>query len=176
MNQIKQMTSEKLWCNKVSFMYDPSYRSSKWSASRAKLTSSRSNRCFWWLHPTFKSKPSCLARGRHIYQFAKQSSKGGLITEKLSLWLKSKSKVPNHSPQHLLFRWIVLRIVICHLLFWDLNQSEKRSEIKPPLASGLWRHTLLLPLIERRYFLRVMPPPHCTVLQLIHLWWCIMVL
>ena len=67
----------------------PFYSSSKWSASRAKLTSSRGNRCFWWLHPTFNSKPSCLARGRHIYQFAKHSSKGGLISESFSLWLKS---------------------------------------------------------------------------------------
>ena len=168
------MTSEKLWYNKVLFMCDPSYSSSKWSASRAKLTSSRSNRCFWWLHPTFKSKPSCLARGRHIYQFAKHSSKGGLISESFSLCLKFKNKIPTYSSEHLLFRWIVLRIGIS-LAFWDFIQIEKRYEIKSPLASGLWRHTLL-PLIERRYFLRVMPPPHCTVLQLIHLWWCIMVL
>ena len=39
--------------------------------------------------------------------------------------------VPNYYPKHLLFRWIV----IWHLCFGDLSQSEKNSEIKPPLVS-----------------------------------------
>jgi hypothetical protein len=47
-------------------------------------------------------------------------------------------------PEHLLFRWIVLRIVIWHH-FGDLNQSENLSEIKPPLiihnfnCYGIWK-------------------------------------
>ena len=35
-----------------------------------------------------------------------------------------------HSPEQLFFRWIVLRI-----FFGDWSQSEKLSEIKPPLVS-----------------------------------------
>ena len=35
------------------------------------------------------------------------------------------------NPKHLLFRWIVLRIVIGYI-FWEV---AKRSEIKPPLPS-----------------------------------------
>ena len=45
----------------------------------------------------------------------------------------NKKTVPNNSPEHL-FRWIVLRRLIRHLFFWDLNQSENLSEIKPPLV------------------------------------------
>jgi hypothetical protein len=51
--------------------------------------------------------------------------KGGLISESFSLWLKSPKKVPNYSPEHLHFRWIVL----CYLhgsdlarIFGDLSQ------------------------------------------------------
>ena len=44
-------------------------------------------------------------------------TKGGLISESFSLWLKSPKKLPNHYPEHLLFRWIFLRIGIGHL-FW----------------------------------------------------------
>ena len=36
------------------------------------------------------------------------------------------------------FRWIVLRGVIWHLFFVDLSQSEKLSEIKPPLVTYFW--------------------------------------
>jgi hypothetical protein len=53
----------------------------------------------------------------------------GLISECFSVWLK----VPNHSPEHLLFRWIVFWRVIWHLFVGDLSQSEKLSEIEPPL-------------------------------------------
>ena len=69
---------------------------------------------------------------------------GGLVSESFSMWLKPPKKVPNHYtvvsstyPDHLLFRWIVLRTVIWHLFFGDLSQIEKLSEIKPPLAC-LW--------------------------------------
>ena len=44
-----------------------------------------------------------------------------------------KKKVPNRSPEHLLFRWIVFWGVIWHLFVGDLSQSEKLSDIKPPL-------------------------------------------
>ena len=35
------------------------------------------------------------------------------------IWIKSKKKVPNQDPEHLFFRWIVLRIVIWYL-FWEI--------------------------------------------------------
>ena len=56
-------------------------------------------------------------------------NKGGLISERFSIWLKSPQTVPNHSTEHLLFRWSQLAPI-----FGDLSQSEQLSEIKPPLA------------------------------------------
>ena len=53
--------------------------------------------------------------------------KGGLISESVSVWLKSKKWGKNHSSEHLFFRWIVLRKVTWHL-FSYLSQSEKPSE------------------------------------------------
>ena len=51
--------------------------------------------------------------------------KDGLISESFSLASNLKKKeVPNHSPEHLFFRWIVLRAVIWHLLFGDMRQSK----------------------------------------------------
>ena len=45
--------------------------------------------------------------------------------------LNLQKMVPNHYPEHLLFRWIALRTVQwLALTFWDLSQSEKLSEIK----------------------------------------------
>ena len=41
--------------------------------------------------------------------------------------------VPNHYPEHLLFWWIVLRIVIWHI-FWMIEQKWK-SDIKPPYST-----------------------------------------
>ena len=38
------------------------------------------------------------------------------------------NKVPNLDPEHILFRWIVLREVIWHF-FGDLSQSKKLSDI-----------------------------------------------
>ena len=43
-----------------------------------------------------------------------KSAKGGLVSESISLWLKSPKRVSNYSPEHLLFRWIVLKDVIWH--------------------------------------------------------------
>ena len=42
-------------------------------------------------------------------------AKCGLVSESFSLWLKSQKKVLNHSPEHLLFRWIVLTAQRCVL-------------------------------------------------------------
>ena len=42
--------------------------------------------------------------------------------------------MPNHSSEHLLFWWMVLRIVMWHLLLGDLGQSEKPFEINSPLS------------------------------------------
>ena len=36
-----------------------------------------------------------------------------------------QKKVPNHSPEHLFFRWIVLRGVIWHLFFWEIWAKGK---------------------------------------------------
>ena len=44
-------------------------------------------------------------------------SKGDLISESFSLWLKSPKKGPNHSPEHYQFKEKMLRRVIWHL-FW----------------------------------------------------------
>ena len=41
--------------------------------------------------------------------------------------------MPNHIPDHLLFRWIVLRVVIWHR-FVEISTSEKLLEIKSPLV------------------------------------------
>ena len=59
-------------------------------------------------------------------------SKGGLISEIFSLWLKSQIKVPNHSPEHLLFRRIVLKDLAP--FFLDLSQNRRNSVIELPLA------------------------------------------
>ena len=59
--------------------------------------------------------------------------KGGLISESFSLWLKSPKYVPNHYPVHLLFRWIVFRIMIWHLFLKIWAKVEKLSEMKPHL-------------------------------------------
>ena len=48
-------------------------------------------------------------RGPHTH-IGQGAPKGGLISESFSLWLKSKKKVPNHAPEHCIFRWIDLRL------------------------------------------------------------------
>ena len=49
---------------------------------------------------------------------ARINYKGGLISKQIS-----KKKVPNYDPDHLLFRWIVLRVVIWHIFLevWSEN-------------------------------------------------------
>ena len=49
-----------------------------------------------------------------IQDFKPPEAKGSLISEFFSLWLQSQKKVPNHSLEHFLFRWIMLRLVIWH--------------------------------------------------------------
>ena len=62
--------------------------------------------------------------------------KGGLISKSFSFWLKSPKKVPDHNPEHLLFRWIVLKIMFWHPFFLRLEPKWKLSEIKPTLVRG----------------------------------------
>ena len=59
--------------------------------------------------------------------------KGSLISESPSLWLKSSKNVSNHFPEHNPHKEKMVRVVIWQLFFEDLSQSEKFSEIKPPL-------------------------------------------
>ena len=44
--------------------------------------------------------------------------------------------MPYHSSEHKPPKGKMLRIVIWHLFFRDLNQSEKLSEIEPPLKEN----------------------------------------
>ena len=83
-------------------------------------------------------------------------SKGGLISERFSFWLKSLKKVPNH--EHVLYRWIVVLRVTWHI-FEDLLQTEKLSEIKSPLmpwpsigSKYFGLDQLLLGMIEKAKF------------------------
>jgi hypothetical protein len=75
-----------------------------------------------WIRDTFRKIPSNQIEG--VIYFADDDNtyslelfeemrhtKGGLISEGFSLWFQSLKKVPNHCPEHLLFRLIVLRIV-----------------------------------------------------------------
>ena len=48
-----------------------------------------------------------------------------------------QKKVPNQPPEHLLYKWIVLRGVIWHLIFENLSQNENLSEIKLPLVVAI---------------------------------------
>ena len=56
---------------------------------------------------------------------------GGLIAERLSIWLQSPS--PEHFPN----KDKLLRRVIWQFFFWDRSQSEKLPEILPPLENPL---------------------------------------
>ena len=44
-----------------------------------------------------------------------------------------QKRVPNHDPEHYSPKDKMLRVVILHLVFGDLSQSEKLCEIKLPL-------------------------------------------
>ena len=65
-------------------------------------------------------------------------TKGGSISESVSLWLKSAK---NHSPEHLQFRWIAIRGVMWHFFLRFLSISERLSEFNSTfnreLASGI---------------------------------------
>ena len=61
------------------------------------------------------------------------SNKGGLISEVFHFCSNLKKNVPNPSPEHSVSKEKILRSVIWQL-FLDLSQSEKSSEIMPPLG------------------------------------------
>ena len=79
--------------------------------------------------PHLKSANFSCCRIFNISIQNKSSFKGGPISETFSIWHKSlKKRVPNHSPEHLIFRWIVLRGMIWYFFlrfepkwktFWD---------------------------------------------------------
>ena len=50
-----------------------------------------------------------------------------------------RKKVPNHSPEHILFRWILL----LRIFFRDLSEGENVSDIKPPLKSNRYYEKLV---------------------------------
>ena len=67
-----------------------------------------------------------------VLQWGKILHEGGLISESFSLLIKSP-KMPNHYPEHYpLIKKTIIR-GIWHLLFGDLSQCKKLSEIKPTL-------------------------------------------
>ena len=51
----------------------------------------------------------------HFLQDCGDLNKGGLILQSFSLWLKPPKNVPNHYPEHLPFKSIVLMVVIWHI-------------------------------------------------------------
>ena len=53
------------------------------------------------------------------YKNANNPVKGGLISESFSLWIKCSKNVSNDYLEHLLFMWIVLRIVF-GTFFWKI--------------------------------------------------------
>ena len=57
---------------------------------------------------------------------------GGLISEKSHFGWNLQKWMPNPSPEHFLFRKIVVKIVF-ESIFGDVSQSERLSEIKSPL-------------------------------------------
>ena len=66
------------------------------------------------------------ASAKALVSICSVNIKGSLISESFLFWFHLQKNVPNHYPEHLLFRWIVLRIVIFHILL----EIEKLSEIK----------------------------------------------
>ena len=62
------------------------------------------------------------------------TSKGSLISERFSFWLKSPKKSAKSLPWALSTRREDAQGRDLALIFGDLNQIEKKSEIKPPLV------------------------------------------
>ena len=77
---------------------------------------------------------------------SKSKTKGGLISERFSRWLKSDKK---RCQTHFLFRWIELRIVIWHI-FLKIGSKVKNSLRLRQLYQNQMTQTSLL-------------PPQCTV-------------
>ena len=63
-----------------------------------------------------------------------EPNKDDLISESFSPWLKCPKKVPNYSPEHLLYKCMVLRAVIWPKK-WRFDSKWVTFEIKPPLES-----------------------------------------
>ena len=61
--------------------------------------------------------------------------KSRMVSESLSLWLKSIKKLPNHFSEHYPPKEKMLMKVIWHLFRRFELLSEKLSEIKPSLAN-----------------------------------------
>ena len=67
--------------------------------------------------------PSCAIRVNTVVEISElynELAKGGLISESFSYWLQSPKKCAKHYPDHLLFRWIELKIV-----FWEIGANLK---------------------------------------------------
>ena len=80
---------------------------------------------FWnWLFTRpHSAKTNVTKVWNHFHSIYLVAYKGGLISEQISLRLKSqkKRKVPHYDPEHLLFRWKVIRVVIWHIFFGGLK-------------------------------------------------------
>ena len=67
---------------------------------------------FYWplfFQPYWLQRSVCSSYSNYYF------TKGGWISESFSVWLKSKKKVPNHSPEHYPPKEKMLRRVIWHL-------------------------------------------------------------
>ena len=73
---------------------------------------------FYW------DKSKELPTGR--YTDVLRSSKGGLISEKFSLWLKCSKKVPNHK-LHLISKQKMLRVIIWYIYYWKFKPNGNLS-------------------------------------------------
>ena len=68
--------------------------------------------------------------------------------------------MPTHSPGHYPPKEKMLRGVIWHPIFEDLSQSEKLSEIKPPLTgSNSCQNQDAIPI----FFFKRSSPNHCSL-------------
>ena len=62
-------------------------------------------------------------------------SKGGLISESFSLWLQSPKKVPSHSAEQLVYRWIVWQYGL-----WSFQTGGAKLERLLPMNQHTQRH------------------------------------
>ena len=74
----------------------------------------------------------------HKAKCTQEMYKGGLISESFSFGSNIQRNVPNHSPEHLLFRWIVLRGVIWHLFQHQPFQTAPDSRMWNFWSNTVW--------------------------------------